>query len=64
MNVDLALVRDAASALGTKGTTATVHAAMNDVVRRARRQRLATRDFPDLTPEVLSELRSPRQDRQ
>jgi Arc/MetJ family transcription regulator len=60
MNIDASLVDQAASVLGTHGTTATVHAAMEDVVRRARRKRLAARDLPDLTPEAVAEMRKPR----
>jgi Arc/MetJ family transcription regulator len=63
MNVDTALVTEAAEILGTQGTTRTVHAAMEDVVRRARRRRLAAQRFEDLTPEVLDELRKPRHGR-
>ena len=54
-------MEQAAQVLGTKGTTATVHAAMEDVVVRARRRRLAARDFPDLTLDGLAELRRPRE---
>jgi Arc/MetJ family transcription regulator len=60
MNVDTTLVAEAAEVLGTNGTTQTVHAAMEEVVRRARRRRLAAHRFEDLTPEVLDELRKPR----
>ena len=60
MNVDTHLVEQAARVLGTHGTTATAHAAMEDVVRRAQRRRLAARDLPDLTPEALAEMRKPR----
>jgi Arc/MetJ family transcription regulator len=60
MNIDASLVDQAAGVLGTHGTTATVHAAMEDVVRRARRRRLAARDLPDLTPEAVAEMRKPR----
>jgi Arc/MetJ family transcription regulator len=60
VNIDTALVDRAASVLGTRGTTATVHAAMEEVVRRARRERLAARDLPDLTATDLADLRRPR----
>jgi hypothetical protein len=43
--------------LGTQQTTATVHAALREVVVRARRARLAERDFEDLTAESLEEMR-------
>lgn len=60
MNVDTSLVSQAATVLGTHGTTDTVHAAMEDVVRRARRKRLAARDLSDLTPSELAQMRTPR----
>jgi Arc/MetJ family transcription regulator len=60
INLDTELVQAAAAVLGTVQTTETVHAALRDVVERAARQRLAERNFPDLTPETLNELRSPR----
>jgi Arc/MetJ family transcription regulator len=60
MNLNLALVSEAAAVLGTEQTTETVHAAMRDVVARARRRRLAARDLPDLTPEAVEEMRKQR----
>ncbi len=60
INLDKDLVDAAAAVLGTTQTTATVHAALREVVDRAARQRLAERDFARLTPEALSELRSSR----
>jgi Arc/MetJ family transcription regulator len=60
INLDEDLVDAAAAVLGTTQTTATVHAALRDVVDRAARQRLAERDFARLTPKALSEIRSPR----
>ena len=60
MNLDKALVAQAAEILGTRGSTETVHAAMESVVKRALRARLASRDLPDLTPEALVELRAGR----
>lgn len=60
MNVDTSLVSRAANILGTQGTTETVHAAMEDVVRRARLKRLAARDLPDLTPQTVADMRQPR----
>ena len=44
---------------GTRRTTDTVHEALRDVVARARRARLAERDFEDLTPEALEAMRRP-----
>jgi Arc/MetJ family transcription regulator len=61
INLDEALVAEAAEVLGTAQATETVHAALCDVVDRAARQRLADRDFPALTPEALEEMRRPRQ---
>ncbi|MGH2845622.1 MAG: hypothetical protein ACRDL0_06305 [Thermoleophilaceae bacterium] len=60
MNLDRHLVEQAAEVLGTRGATETVHAAMAEVVRWARRRRLAARDLADLTPEALGELRRGR----
>ena len=60
INLDVELVAAAAEQLGTRGNTDTVHAAMRDVVARARRRALAERDFADLKPEALAELRAPR----
>jgi Arc/MetJ family transcription regulator len=57
VNLDMDLVEQAAHELGTRRTTDTVHAALRQVVARARRARLAQRDFDDLTPESLEALR-------
>jgi Arc/MetJ family transcription regulator len=57
INLDMDLVRQAAHELGTQRTTDTVHGALREVVDRARRARLAAREFEDLTPEALGELR-------
>jgi hypothetical protein len=51
------LVEQAAIQLGTRRTTDTVHETLRDVVARARRTRLAQRDFEDLTPEALDAMR-------
>jgi Arc/MetJ family transcription regulator len=59
INLDMDLVAQAARALGTRRTTDTVHGALRDVVARARRERLAERDFEDLTTEPLEQLRRP-----
>lgn len=59
INLDTELVREAAAVLGTAQTTATVHAALRDVVDRAARRRLVQHDFEDLTPEVLDAMRHP-----
>jgi Arc/MetJ family transcription regulator len=59
INLDMDLVERAAAQLGTRRTTDTVHQALRDVVARARRTRLAQRDFEDLTPEAVAEMRRP-----
>jgi Arc/MetJ family transcription regulator len=60
MNLDRQLVAEAADVLGTRGATETVHAAMAEVVRAARRRRLAAQEFSDLYPEALDTLRRSR----
>jgi len=60
INLDRELVEAAAVVLGTAQTTETVHAALREVVERAARQRLAGREFADLTPAALKEMRRPR----
>jgi Arc/MetJ family transcription regulator len=59
INLDMELVEQAAHELGTQRTTDTVHEALRDVIARARRTRLAQRDFEDLTPESLEATRRP-----
>jgi Arc/MetJ family transcription regulator len=59
INLDIELVDAAAAVLGTARTTDTVHAALREVVDRAARERLARRDFADLTPSALEQLRRP-----
>jgi Arc/MetJ family transcription regulator len=59
INLDMDLVEQAAHELGTQRTTDTVHEALRDVIARARRARLAQRDFEDLTPESLEAMRRP-----
>ncbi len=61
INLDTELVDAAAAVLGTARTTDTVHAALRAVTDRASRERLAERDFADLTPGVLEQVRRPRQ---
>jgi len=57
INLDMDLVASAAGQLGTARTTDTVHEALREVVARGRRARLAERDFEDLTPGSLDDLR-------
>jgi Arc/MetJ family transcription regulator len=52
LNLDLDLVAKARDALGSNGTTDTVHRALEEVVRRERLRRLAERDFSEYTPEA------------
>jgi Arc/MetJ family transcription regulator len=59
INIDTELVSAAAAVLGTVQTTETVHAALREVIDQAARRRLADRDFSDLTPPLLDELRRP-----
>jgi Arc/MetJ family transcription regulator len=59
INLDMDLVDQAASELGTRRITDTVHKALHEVVARARRARLAQRDFEDLTPDAVAEMRRP-----
>jgi Arc/MetJ family transcription regulator len=61
INLDTKLVDAAAAVLGTARTTDTVYAALRSVIDRAARERLAQRDFADLTPDVLEQLRRPPQ---
>ena len=57
MNVDLDLVREAQEVLGTQGTTETVHAALREIVRRRRLERLLKHDFSNLD---VAEIRRSR----
>jgi Arc/MetJ family transcription regulator len=59
INLDMDLVHEAAHELGTQRTTDTVHQALREVIARARRARLAQRDFEDLTPDTLEAMRRP-----
>lgn len=61
INLDGDLVDAAAVVLGTVRTTDTVHAALRDVVARAARERLSRRDYPDLTPSALEQMRRAQQ---
>jgi Arc/MetJ family transcription regulator len=58
--LDESLLAEAEQTLGTEGTTATVRAALEDVVRREKLRKLAQWNLEDLTPERLAELRAPR----
>ena len=60
LNLNLELVAEARDALGTKGTTDTVHRALEEVVRRGALERLATWSFDHLPPDWLEQERKPR----
>lgn len=60
MNLDFALVREAQAVLETERTTDTVHQALREVVAQERRRRLAQREFEDLSPEAVAEMRRAR----
>ncbi len=60
IDLDLALVREAAEVLGTEAPADTIHAALAEVVSRQRRATLAQMDLPDLVPEMVEGLRSVR----
>jgi Arc/MetJ family transcription regulator len=60
INLRTDLVDAAAAVLGTTRATETIHAALQSVVDRDRRQQLAQREFPDLSPETLDDLRAQR----
>jgi Arc/MetJ family transcription regulator len=60
INLDMDLVAEAREILKTKNTTDTVHAALNEVVRREDLQRLGEWDLGGKTLEDLKELRRSR----
>jgi len=56
LNLDFELVDEARDALGTKGTTETVHAALREIVLRERRRRLLEEDFSEFDDDELERL--------
>jgi Arc/MetJ family transcription regulator len=58
--LDMQLIEDARTALGTKTMSETVHAALEEVARGAALRSLTEWEFEYLTPEKLDELRRPR----
>lgn len=60
LDLDLDLVREAQQELGTTETTETIHRALEEVINLRRRQRLADRALPGLTPESLEQIRRNR----
>jgi Arc/MetJ family transcription regulator len=59
INLDMDLVDDAARELGTTRTSDTVHEALREVIARARRARLAQREFRDPSPGKVEAMRRP-----
>ena len=59
-NADTDLLEQAKKALGTTSATDAINMSLAQVVRRDAGTRLVDRGFPDLTPEMLEELRRPR----
>ena len=56
LNLELDLVAQARDVLGTRGTTDTVHRALEEVVRREKLRRLSEWTFEHLTAEELERL--------
>ena len=52
LNLDLDLVAQAREALGSNGTTDTIHRALEEIVRREKLRWLAERDFSEYTEEA------------
>ena len=52
LNLDLDLVAKAREALGSNGTTDTIHRALGEVVRREQLRRLAEYDFSEYDEEA------------
>lgn len=60
-NADADLLARAQQVLGTATATDTINTALAEVVRRDDLSRLVDLVPPDLTPEMLRELRKPRE---
>ena len=58
LNLDFELVERAQQALGTKGTTETIHRALEDVTYRAAAKRMAAWRFDHMEPDWLEKLRA------
>jgi Arc/MetJ family transcription regulator len=56
LNLDLDLVAEARSVLGSNGTTDTIHRALEDVVRREKLRRLAEYDFSEYDEKARREF--------
>ncbi|HZU11714.1 MAG TPA: type II toxin-antitoxin system VapB family antitoxin [Chloroflexota bacterium] len=57
LNINVDLLDLAQRELGTKEKTETIHRALEEAINLRRRQRLAERPLPDLTPARLHEIR-------
>ena len=57
INLDFELVERAQKALGTKGTTETVHKALEEIWRREAARQLAAIRFDHMEPDWLEKLR-------
>lgn len=60
LNLDMDLLQEAQEELGTREKTETIHRALEEAINLRRRQRLADRTLPGLTPERLEEMRRNR----
>lgn len=60
LNLDLDLLREAQQEMGTSEKTETIHRALEEAINLRRRQRLAERPLPGLTPESLEQIRRNR----
>ncbi len=60
LNLEFDLVAEARAVLKTRGTTDTIHRALEEVVRQQRLRALAAERFEDLTDHALADLRAPR----
>jgi Arc/MetJ family transcription regulator len=60
LNLDLDLVAEARELLATKGTTDTIHRALDEIIRLEKRRRLAAWDLGGPTLEDLERMRRPR----
>ena len=58
LNLDQSLLEEARAVLQTTGVSDTVHRALEDVIKRHRREWLAQVDLPDLTPESVEQMRA------
>jgi Arc/MetJ family transcription regulator len=62
LNLDLELVAEAREELGTRNMTDTIHAALEEVARRAALRRLAEWDFSHLPPDWHDQIEKDEHD--